>query len=66
MVRTYATFRNKNMIEIDILDQGTMYNTMRKTYHRLIKHNHFILEVEITKLSLKMNVRFILKVFYLI
>lgn len=41
------------MIEIGILDQGTMYNSMRKTLMSFNNRNHFILEEEITNLSLK-------------
>lgn len=62
----YVTLKNKSMIEIDILDQDTMYSTTRKKKNLSIMLDHFILEGEITNLSLKMNVRFIFKIFYLI
>ena len=44
------------MIEIVILDQGTMYNTMRKK-HFSIKLKNFILKEETMNLSLKVSVR---------
>lgn len=61
----YVTLKNKSMIEIDILDQDTMHSTTRKKKLSIML-DHFILEGEITNLSLKMNVRFIFKIFYLI